>query len=40
MDQSNKPDQWARIFDVSDPQKHEKGYTIYKISSTVSTFIV
>ena len=31
-----KPDQWARIFDVTDVQKHPKGYTIYKVTSTVS----
>eukprot|EP00058_Branchiostoma_floridae_P011686 XP_002597174.1 hypothetical protein BRAFLDRAFT_203437 [Branchiostoma floridae] len=25
-------DPWIRWFDVSDPQMHEKGYTIYKVT--------
>ncbi|XP_078594096.1 ribosomal protein S6 kinase delta-1-like isoform X2 [Branchiostoma floridae x Branchiostoma japonicum] len=29
-------DPWIRWFDVSDPQMHEKGYTIYKV--TLKTF--
>ncbi|CAL4214780.1 unnamed protein product, partial [Meganyctiphanes norvegica] len=30
-----KTDQWIRIFDVSETKRHTKGYTIYKVKSTV-----
>ncbi|XP_074645904.1 ribosomal protein S6 kinase delta-1-like [Tubulanus polymorphus] len=29
---SSKQDQWVRCFDVSDPRKHPKGYTVYKVT--------
>ncbi|GAB6021109.1 Ribosomal protein S6 kinase delta-1 [Chamberlinius hualienensis] len=32
---SRKVDPWVRRFEVNDPCLHQKGYTIYKITSTV-----
>lgn len=29
------PDNWMRVFDISDTSKHAKGFTIYKIVSIV-----
>lgn len=33
---SRKVDPWVRLFDVTDSKRHDKGYTVYKIVSTVS----
>jgi hypothetical protein len=33
-----KSDNFARCFDVSDPQKHPKGHTIYKVTYKVSSW--
>jgi hypothetical protein len=31
-----KNDNWIRRFIVSDPKRHKKGFTIYKVTSIVS----
>lgn len=34
-----KSDNWIRRFIVSDPRRHKKGFTIYKVTSIVSSSI-
>lgn len=31
-----KDDSWVRRFTVTDPFKHKKGFTLYKVTSVVS----
>ena len=31
-------DSWVREFDVSNPQKTQAGYTVYRVSSKVAVF--
>lgn len=31
-----KSDNWIRRFIVSDPKRHKKGFTVYKVTSIVS----
>jgi hypothetical protein len=34
-----KSDNWIRRFAVSDPRRHKKGFTVYKVTSIVSTTV-
>jgi hypothetical protein len=34
-----KSDNWIRRFVVSDPRRHKKGFTVYKVTSVVSIVV-
>lgn len=37
---SKKEDNWIRRFTVTDPFRHHKGFTLYKITSFVSSLAI
>ena len=36
---AGRKDPWVRWFDVTNPQKHTGGYTVYKVTSKVHEYL-